>query len=89
MRLPRFTTRRLMVLVAIAGVVLGAGQELRRRSSRYRAIAIAHLPNSRHIFGNRWETSPQLDYHDAMFEKYDRLARYPWLPVPPDPPMPE
>ena len=29
------------------------------------------------------------DYHDLMHRKYDRAARYPWLPVAPDPPEPE
>jgi hypothetical protein len=28
-------------------------------------------------------------YHEAMARKYDRAARYPWLPVEPDPPEPE
>jgi hypothetical protein len=27
-------------------------------------------------------------YHDAMRIKYERAARYPWLPVEPDPPPP-
>ena len=28
------------------------------------------------------------DYHGAMRRKYERAARYPWLPVEPDPPEP-
>ena len=28
-------------------------------------------------------------YHAAMARKYERAARYPWLPVEPDPPEPE
>jgi hypothetical protein len=28
-------------------------------------------------------------WHDELRAKYERLARYPWLPVEPDPPMPE
>jgi hypothetical protein len=27
-------------------------------------------------------------YHDAMRIKYERAARYPWLPIEPDPPKP-
>jgi hypothetical protein len=27
-------------------------------------------------------------YHDAMRMKYERAARYPWLPIEPDPPEP-
>lgn len=29
------------------------------------------------------------DYYAALQAKYERAARYPWLPVEPDPPMPE
>jgi len=29
------------------------------------------------------------EYHDFLRRKYDRAARYPWLPVAPDPPEPE
>ena len=29
------------------------------------------------------------DYHAAMKAKYERLARYPWLSVEPEPPEPE
>ena len=28
-------------------------------------------------------------YHAALRRKYERAARYPWLPVPPDPPEPK
>jgi hypothetical protein len=28
-------------------------------------------------------------YHDVLARKYERAARYPWLPVEPDPPEPE
>jgi hypothetical protein len=27
-------------------------------------------------------------YHTALVQKYERAARYPWLPVEPDPPEP-
>jgi hypothetical protein len=29
------------------------------------------------------------DYHARLARKYDRAARYPWLPVAPDPPPPQ
>lgn len=32
--------------------------------------------------------SERVRYERAMFEKYVRAARYPWLPIEPDPPMP-
>ena len=31
----------------------------------------------------------QTAYYESMARKYERAARYPWLPVEPDPPMPE
>lgn len=30
-----------------------------------------------------------IDYHSQLARKYERAARYPWLPVEPDPPEPE
>jgi hypothetical protein len=34
--------------------------------------------------------SPRLaDYYAKMRWKYERASRYPWLPVKPDPPLPE
>lgn len=39
----------------------------------------------RFVAGNR----PWIAYHRRMLAKYRRAARYPWLPVPPDPPRPE
>jgi hypothetical protein len=88
MRLPRLTTRRLLVLVAVVGIVLGAGQELRRRSARYREISNRHFAAlGFEGSGSVWEPAPR--WHSAMWKKYDRLARYPWLPVEPDPPPPE
>ncbi len=29
------------------------------------------------------------EFYSRLREKYDRAARYPWLPVAPDPPEPE
>jgi hypothetical protein len=34
-------------------------------------------------------SSRRLDYHDSLISKYERAARYPWLPVAPDPPEPK
>ena len=35
------------------------------------------------------QTIDRADHHAAMAEKYRHAARYPWLPVAPDPPEPE
>jgi hypothetical protein len=37
----------------------------------------------------RMSQARRLAYHEAMYHKYERAARYPWLPVPTDPPEPE
>jgi hypothetical protein len=37
----------------------------------------------------RMSQARRIAYHESMMEKYARAARYPWLPVEPDPPEPE
>ena len=41
------------------------------------------------IIGEIGPLSRRRDYHAAMKAKYERLARYPWLAVDPDPPEPD
>jgi hypothetical protein len=95
-RPPRFRTRTLMVAVAAVGVALGAGVTLWRRSAEFRQRALEHGwlaergrspwwfgPVDRPSLFRRW-------HHDSIRAKYERAARYPWLPVladPPEPPM--
>jgi hypothetical protein len=31
----------------------------------------------------------KISYHESLARRYERAARYPWLPVEPDPPEPE
>jgi hypothetical protein len=95
---PRLTIRRLMVLVAIAGLILGAAIPLLERRRRF-----ARIMNSHWAEVDRWalkvglfrpETigrSPtaKVGWHAEMASKYRHAARYPWLPVWPDPPEPE
>jgi hypothetical protein len=128
MRLPRFTTRRLMAVVAVFGVASGLGV-MAWRSSVYRSLAAWH---SRHEEGMRREVEEleenlanasgrisksresgdveeeaawlrgvaqwqekltpyrrEIQKAGRLREKYQRAARYPWLPVAPDPPEPE
>jgi hypothetical protein len=128
MRLPRFTTRQLMAVVAVCGVASGLGV-MAWRSSVYRSLAARH---SRHEEGMRREVeeleenlanvpdriaksreagdveeeeawlrgvtqwqeklSPyrrEIQRAGQLREKYERAARYPWLPVAPDPPEPK
>jgi hypothetical protein len=37
----------------------------------------------------RLSQARRIAYHEAMMKKYTRAARYPWFPVPSDPPEPE
>jgi hypothetical protein len=100
---PRFTVRRLMVVVALAALLLGviAGVENRRRSflslvDAHRAGMIAweegdpsETSRERFDLSGRKVSLKDHRWHLQMAEKYERAARYPWLPVAPDPPAPE
>ena len=113
MRLPRMTTRRWMIAVAVVGLLMGGaigGVRLKRRhdfflarvrqhdqeEARFRsweqnlASAMESLPSSpRDPFLLRWErVRLHAAYHKELKNKYEHAARYPWLPVEPDPPMP-
>jgi hypothetical protein len=89
-----------MVAVAVVGAALGLRLYLREKadplSRGYRAIADQHAIRvhqlSETIRYNPAEEArimPQIEHHSAMEQKYGRAARYPFLPVAPDPPEPE
>jgi hypothetical protein len=97
---PRFTVRRLMIAVAVVGLLAGIGKNLSRRSMRFKEIAQGHRDET-HVFRCGMVNIDELDsrvreafrqedirvdFHARMAEKYERAARYPWLPVEPDPP---
>jgi hypothetical protein len=94
--IPQFTVRQLMVAVAIAGIVLGVTIE---RHNRFRKIAAHHQAEFKKIlsglpfhFSGDSSLDPKmrrLEWHEPMRLKYERAARYPWLPVGPDPPEPD
>jgi hypothetical protein len=111
MKLPRVTTGRLMIAVAIVGLVF-AGWELSKRAAILRSQAIQHrvkadwcieaaddfLPWIARGTADRSELS-RWNREEARVRKlgedhlrlstmYDHAARYPWLPVAPDPPEP-
>jgi hypothetical protein len=54
---------------------IGARGSIQEIKAAYRRVA----PKYRRI----------ADYHSLMARKYERASRYPWLPVPPDPPPPD
>jgi hypothetical protein len=101
---PRFTVLRLMIVVAIvalaAAVLVRVATPWCDWSER-RAAEFGEL--ERYHGGVRWTwdwrvrqgpgsgqaTAQVKSYHMAMAAKYEWAARYPWLPVWPDPPEPE
>ena len=108
MRLPQFTTRRLMVLVAVVAVATGTAVGLVQRRDSFldeaaghrelsdEALQYAYVMNFRYTFGlSEPERAEQKAherlgiYHAEMRAKYERAARYPWLPVTADPLEPE
>ncbi len=94
MKLPRvrFTVRRMMVAVAVASLALGLSQWMRRRSGRFDEIHRRHVRASFEIAysSGPWsDKEARMTYHWRMITKYERAARYPFLPVAPDPPEPE
>jgi hypothetical protein len=106
MRFPRvrFTVRRMMVAVAVVGILTWCGIGLYRRWSRipeYRARARNHADALRaHVIAVRERShtaSPaelvELNrqrnaYHTALKREYERAASFPWKWMPPDPPDP-
>jgi hypothetical protein len=85
-------------LVLIGWVI--AETERRGRCEYFQALAEQHaslslrarrwsytLTSNRQCIRGDWPTPLSL-YHDRMKAKYECAARYPWLPVEPDPPKP-
>jgi hypothetical protein len=98
MRLPRMTTRRWMIAVVLAALLLGAVRLLmlsaayRTKAGRYQlellgTTPILMGPNGSHSRGYR--PSARTRWAEKMGEKYLRASRFPWLPVEPDPPEPD
>jgi hypothetical protein len=82
---PRFTVRRMMVAVAILGLSLGF---LAERRARFLRVAAQH--KSQTDWPWAFHLPPGVVSYDIEMQlKYERAARYPWLPVEPDPPRPK
>src|SRR5829696_7769946 len=104
MRLARPTTRRLMVLVAVAalslfGVRLWVLRVAYQRSAewheaneaKYRALEAyaARMVARGHVRqGEMAYSRARAERHSMLRRTYERAARFPWLPVPPDTPAP-
>lgn len=99
MRLPRLTARRLMVLVAVGAIVLESMQ-IRQRASEYQLKAdllglmeTVHRegldPNFCYLAKDAIPNPKMAEYYLQMQRKYERASRFPWFPVPSNPPLPE
>jgi hypothetical protein len=92
MRLPRMTTLRWMVVVAVVAVgcaaVVSVAERRRQRFARIadRHIAVFLVPAQ--VRDPERRSAIRLNWHSTMADKYLHAARYPWLPVEPDPPRP-
>jgi hypothetical protein len=95
MRMPRvrFTVRRMLVTVAILGVLLGIaawGAKLHRLSRHYIDVSNYY---EQHLDTHQWTAARDPErmrkYDTEMMLKYRALGLTPWLPVEPDPPKPE
>jgi hypothetical protein len=104
MRMPRvrFSVRGLMVAVVIAACAIGGWIALERRRADFLRRATSFAPQNHlgtppavgidkgngliHLDWEQWGREDR--YAAAMAAKYERAARYPWLPVAPDPPEP-
>ncbi len=87
---PRITVRRLMIAVFLASLVFGGiaeAMKLRVKSEEYRARATSHGVG---CVGVDPEYNRYCDEWNVCNEqkKYERAARYPWLPIAPDTPEP-
>jgi hypothetical protein len=92
----------MMVVVAVVALLLGVVAILRRRT-HFQRLADYHAEAARQLRSSHGSaihpggayvhiplTPPSLaDYHENLAAKYERAARYPWLPIAPDPPEPE
>jgi hypothetical protein len=88
MRLPRMTTRRWMILVAVLGVVMGviayAVRLARLRDYYFNQSLIFHV-----LAEDAEPSSPrEAERLRRLWKKYENAARYPWLRVEPDPRYP-
>lgn len=85
---PRFTVRRMMVAVPIAGVVTYTGMVVWRiETCAMRADAHARHLNSAYSF--KYDSTDLIQWHERMRLKYENAARNPWFPVALDPPEPK
>jgi len=90
MPLPRMTTRRWMLAVAL----VAAGFGWRQGWNHYQRIAERHWRSTAYRVGGDdlavfKRAIRRSEYHALLARKYERASWVPFLPVAPDPPPPE
>jgi hypothetical protein len=94
MRRPRFTLRRLMLLVAALAIPLALWAVIERRRARFERLFSYHRGLAGPVVWRSFDgatpifTTEQGRGHDRLAVKYAEAARRPWLPVEDDPPEP-
>jgi hypothetical protein len=102
MRRPRFSLRLAMALVAVVASGLGSYVGIESRRLTLLGLAEAHrsqmiaweevgpseASRKRFDLAGREVSLKAHRWHEVLAKKYERAARYPWLPVEPDPPEP-
>jgi hypothetical protein len=87
-----------MVIVAVAALAIATAIVVQRRRERFTALAADHGAASAVVLGTSGPLPSSMElrvaqavahWHWNMQQKYLRAARYPWLPVPPDPRPPK
>ncbi len=96
MRFPRVTIRRMLVLVAVLGVVFGVLVALHRRSARFRRRAAEYASAIHTVYfadvngeDGMVLTGSVAGYHYDLSLKYEAAADRPWLPLESDLPPPD
>ena len=92
MRLPRvrFSVRRLMIMVAVVALssaVLGQLSLRYRQQARFYAESEAYWRKAAigAPISQQARYKDRVNYFARLRQKYEHAARYPWLPVEPDP----
>ena len=62
------------------------GKALKSRFGRTSGMTTEEIM---HLHGDYDRMMDRADHHASLARKYERAARYPWLPVEPDPPEPD
>lgn len=67
------------------------GRALLRTGEQRTPVGCGDIPDKvrKHSSDELAQLSKVVDHHRGLRMKYSRAARYPWLPVAPDPPVPK